>query len=117
MYIAYSRRMERSICLHMASVISIWGSLSPVGHCCSLLIILVKADVLEILKVPVHLGGWTVITLPKTESTPRSLMGWGLLIVGFFLAAVPFCGSGGLPGNSELLAAIILGITETTATS
>lgn len=110
LYIAYSRRMERSICLHMANVISICDSLSPVGHFCSLLIILLKADVSEILKDPVHLGGWTVITLPKTESTPRSLMGWGFLIIGFSLAAVPSCGSAEWPGNSELVAAIIQGM-------
>lgn len=57
LYVAYSRRMERSICLHMATVIWICGSLSPVGHWCSRLMILQKADLSETLKVPVHLGG------------------------------------------------------------
>lgn len=88
LYVAYSKRIERSICLHMVTVIWIWGSLSPVGHWCSRLMILQKADLSETLKVPVHFGGWAVMTLPKTESTPLRRTGWGFLISPFLLFMV-----------------------------
>lgn len=88
LYVAYSKRMERSICLHMVTVIWIWGSLSPVGHWCSRLMILQKADLSETLKVPVHFGGWAVMTLPKTESTPLRRTGWGFLTSPFLLLMV-----------------------------
>lgn len=88
LYVAYSKRMEHSIYLHMVTVIWIWGSLSPVGPWCSRLMILQKADLSETLKVPVHFGGWAVMTLPKTESTPLRQTGWSFLTSPFLLFMV-----------------------------
>lgn len=115
LYMAYRRRIERSICLHIATVISIWGSLSPVGHCCFLLTTLEKADVSETLKVPVHLGGWTVIDPPKTASTPMRRTGSGFFTSSFFLLVVLY--SDGWPGDPRLSALATGGLSKTTATS
>lgn len=114
LYMAYRRRIERSICLHIAMVISIWGSLSPVGHFCSLLTTLEKADVSETLKVPVHLGGWTVIDLPKTASTPMRRTGSGFLTRTFFLSVVS--SSDAWPGVPGLPALATGGLSKTIAT-
>lgn len=115
LYVAYSKRIERSICLHMVTVIWIWGSLSPVGHWCSRLMILQKADLSETLKVPVHFGGWAVMTLPKTESTPLRRTGWGFLTSPFLLFMVR--SSDVWQGNLGLIPVSKNGLSRTRVTS
>ena len=107
--------MERNICLHMVTVIWIWGSLSPVGHWCSRLMILQKADLSETLKVPVHFGGWAVMTLPKTESTPLRRTGWGFLTSPFLLFMVR--SSDVWQGNLGLTPGSRKGLSRTRVTS